>query len=328
MNNRRLILGIDTSNYKTSAALCDTEGILVNDIRRLLKVKQGERGLRQSHALFQHVENLPEIISMVFDIEGYSPDNLCAVIASSRPRNVEGSYMPCFNAGVSAGKNIAAALKIPFFETSHQEGHIEAIISGLTSCPNDFIALHLSGGTCELLKVSRTVSGYDAQIIGGSKDISYGQVLDRIGVAMGMAFPSGEEMDDIATNGSYSEKLLKPIKTDGAYVNLSGIETQAQRLIGSIDNEKLICEVFDKIADSLCKILDSAIKETGLTTAVFAGGVSSSKYISKKLKEYADQKGYNFQFGNQTYSSDNAVGVCLIGGRIYGNEAGESITTE
>ena len=119
-----LILGIDTSNYTTSVALLTTEGEPVANLRRLLTVKEGERGLRQSDALFAHTKNLPELMR---EAEKY----LCgrrplALGVSTRPRNVDGSYMPCFLAGVSIAEGISAMLGAPLFKFSHQCGHVMA----------------------------------------------------------------------------------------------------------------------------------------------------------------------------------------------------------
>ena len=119
------VLGIDTSNYKTSVAVIDAAGNIVCDHRQLLKVKQGERGLRQSDALSQHVMNLPELVRKCFtDID---PDRIRAVACSDKPRPVEGSYMPVFLAGESFARSLAAAMNIDCVPFSHQEGHIEAI---------------------------------------------------------------------------------------------------------------------------------------------------------------------------------------------------------
>ena len=235
--SEKYILGIDTSNYRTSVAIVDTEGCILTDERMLLKVKKGERGLRQSEALFQHVENLPNLFEKL-PTDKYE---LSAVAVSTRPRPVEGSYMPCFKAGYGFGKAVAKSMNIPFYEFSHQEGHIEAIRSNTNiSQGKPFLAWHLSGGTCELLKVNKISYDFlnpedktDIEIIGGSKDISFGQVIDRVGVLLGMNFPAGEEMDNIACETDavvkkYAKTLTK-IKTQGLEFNLSGIETQIQK---------------------------------------------------------------------------------------------------
>ncbi|HVI39802.1 MAG TPA: hypothetical protein VM577_04005, partial [Anaerovoracaceae bacterium] len=171
MQNKDLILGIDTSNYTTSLAITDINGAILTDSRKLLTVKQGERGLRQSHALFQHMENLPD---MLLELYGKVEKNrIGAIAASNRPRPIEGSYMPVFKAGVNYGKVMAASLGVPFFEYSHQEGHLEAVRHGsIFSDETEYLAYHLSGGTCELLHVKKNLF----QILGGSRDMSFGQV--------------------------------------------------------------------------------------------------------------------------------------------------------
>ena len=310
------VLGIDTSNYKTSVAVIDAAGNIVCDHRQLLKVKQGERGLRQSDALFQHVMNLPELVKKCFD--EMDPGRIRAVACSDKPRPVEGSYMPVFNAGNGMAESIAASLKVPCYKFSHQEGHIEAIrFKTIMEKEPELLCYHLSGGTCELLKV--TEQGID--IIGGSKDISFGQVIDRVGVKLGMQFPAGEYMDDAALDVESSSKHLKKINTDGLYFNLSGIETQAGRkaeelIAANEDPSTLIREIMDKLADLLIRVTESACASTSIKKVVFTGGVSSSKYISSILKQYFDNKDIIIEFGDQNLSQDNAVGIALLGGKM------------
>lgn len=316
MHNRsECVLGIDTSNYKTSAAVIDADGNIACDHRQLLRVKQGERGLRQSDALFQHVENLPELIKKCF--EDVDPQRICAVAFSDKPRPVEGSYMPVFKAGTGMGESIAAALKVPAFRFSHQEGHIEAIKSGTPMEDLDeFLCYHLSGGTCELLKVT----GDKIEIIGGSKDISFGQVIDRVGVKLGMQFPAGEDMDAAALKADSSSKLLKKVSTDGLWFNLSGIETQCSRQAEKFTEEgtdaaPLIREVMDRLAKLLIEVTEKASAETSIKNVIFTGGVASSKYISGILKKHFNGSGISIEFGKQSLSQDNAVGIALLGGK-------------
>lgn len=314
-NGTDCVLGIDTSNYKTSVAVIDADGNIVCDHRQLLKVKQGERGLRQSDALFQHVKNLPELIKKCF--EEVDPSRIMAVAYSDKPRPVEGSYMPVFLAGTGMAESISAALNVPCFSFSHQEGHIEAIRFGtpLTK-ENELLCYHLSGGTCELLKVT----GDEIEIIGGSKDISFGQVIDRVGVKLGMQFPAGEYMDASALEAGHVTNHLKKIASDGLYFNLSGIETQANRAADKFiengeDTSPLIREVMDRLAKLLIEITEKASNETSITNVVFTGGVASSVYISSILKKHFEDSKINIEFGDQSLSQDNAVGIALLGGR-------------
>ena len=248
----KYILGIDTSNYKTSVAVTDDKNNIICDQRVFLKVKQGEKGLRQSDALFQHIRNMPYLINEAMKaIAGH----LAAVSFSDRPRPVEGSYMPVFLAGESFGKTIAASLDIPYISFSHQEGHIEAVKAFSAHKDKDrLLACHFSGGTCEVLSIREKNGRYEIKIVGGSKDISFGQVIDRAGVKLGMSFPAGEEMDITAVEASYATDLLTPVKVREGKINLSGIDTQFQRLADNLkyeDRDHLIRELMEKIADAM-----------------------------------------------------------------------------
>ena len=167
------VIGIDTSNYTTSIAWFD--GKNGKNCSRLLDVRQGELGLRQSDALFAHVKRLPTLAEELFC--GTDRSTICAVGVSSRPRAVEGSYMPCFLAGVSAAKTAAAVLGVPCYEFSHQQGHIAAALwsaGRMDLMERPHLAWHLSGGTTELLLVTPCHKNVHAEKIGGSSDISGG----------------------------------------------------------------------------------------------------------------------------------------------------------
>lgn len=315
---------MDTSNYKTSAAVVDRDCNILWDLRTLLKVKQGERGLRQSDALFQHMGNLPQLLERIFNGCAARNAEIRAVAFSERPRPVEGSYMPVFKAGISFGRTAAAALQVPCFGFSHQEGHIEAIkaYSGFGD-KERFLCYHLSGGTCELLEVSQG----NIRIIGGSKDLSFGQAIDRVGVKLGMSFPAGEEMDRLALTADVPSRCLKKIPKDGLFFNLSGLETQcsrqAERLLSESAGDAhqqerqkaLIRELFDKIAQILIEVTRSAAEKSSIRDVMFTGGVSSSQYISRRLKEHFQKTPVCVEFGKQEFSQDNAVGIALLGGK-------------
>ena len=298
-----LILGIDTSNYRTSVALVDLKGEIILNHRELLKVPEGKRGLRQSEAFFQHVNALPDAVESAMEYR----DRIAGISVSTRPRPREGSYMPCFGAGYAAAKELASALNVPLLETSHQEGHVEAIkFFSEFKDEKDIIFYHLSGGTTEAL--------YGDEIVGGTKDISYGQVLDRIGVMLGFSFPSGEFLDQIALNTEHASDALTPIKVKDGWLNLSGIETQAMRSLESICDvearNSLIKEVMDKILDSMVTMSEQLSKKFNTRNLIFSGGVSSSGYIRSQIPKRL--KGYNIVFGSPELSGDNAVGTALI----------------
>ncbi|MBQ4504877.1 MAG: hypothetical protein II983_04320 [Firmicutes bacterium] len=328
-NTKDLVLGIDTSNYTTSVALTDSRRNVIKDERILLSVKQGERGLRQSNALFQHQENLPNLLHRI--LPEYR-ERIGAISVSSRPRPVDGSYMPVFLAGCQTGKILADAFGVPYFEFSHQEGHLKAASFTTTlDWKRPYLAWHLSGGTCELLSVT---PGNDDQesptidIIGGSLDISFGQLLDRLGVAMDLQFPCGKALDTMALAArdhwkeelaEIKEPLFKSIARKGLNFNLSGLETQVLRLYESdtVSPEILVYALFEEICRCLSKVTVKAVEETKMDQVLFTGGVSASRYMRERwddlMKKNRKTK-FCTVFGDIVHSSDNAVGTSILGG--------------
>ncbi len=319
-------LGFDTSNYKTSIAVAGSDGTVVRDVRRFLNVKKGNRGLRQSEALFQHVMNIQDIAPQLMldpDIRG----NIRAVAVSSRPRPEEGSYMPVFNAGISAGRLAAELLGVPCYEFSHQEGHIEAVRrgSGLEQAER-FVSFHFSGGTTEaVLTEDPGAQGEHARytIVGGSRDLAFGQLLDRVGVSLGMEFPCGEEMDAIAVSSDAEPQKLPRIAAKDGFINISGIETCCQRLIGSTSREALIRGIFQEVTHAIEKMTNQIAEKYHVNQFLFAGGVSASRFVRSHLNCDTD-----IYFGDPHMSTDNAAGIALLGGKKYGRQTDHCITAE
>lgn len=358
MSREDCILGIDTSNYKTSVCVLNHDNILC-DLRRFLDVAQGERGLRQSDALFQHLKNLPELME---EVEEIFDGRISAVACSSKPRPVEGSYMPVFLAGEGFARAIGSALRVPVFSFSHQEGHIQAIKSYTEMSEiNEFLACHFSGGTCEVLRV-RTVEEeprliadricgdeqdaplkkagysmisaegafYEIGIVGGSKDISFGQVLDRAGVAMGFPFPAGDKLDEIACSRGKTSAMLTPIRVVDGQINLSGIDTQIKNklknlsLSGSVFNadnqirDELIREIFTKLSDGITEMLRQVCRRTGLRDVIMSGGVLSSRFIREHICDPLEKEDIIVYFDENEngLATDNAVGTALLGGKL------------
>lgn len=333
-----IFLGIDTSNYKTSLAAVNEAGEVLYDISEYLEVPRGDRGLRQSDAFFKHSNRLPDLCEGLFSLI-----DRCAIKAigvSERPRRVEGSYMPCFLAGLNLAKVLSCTLAVPLYAFSHQEGHAAAVIEANDNrIPDeDILFMHLSGGTTEILKCSKDESGYLMEIVGGSLDISFGQLLDRFGVALGFPFPSGMYIDRLASlyRGSGSSGLLPEIRIKEAYFNLSGTETRLMRFAsdfieshpktkisgdGSITNsEELagVChEVMDKIAGVITKAACQICLSQNLKKVYIAGGVASSETLRKIITEKSSSTNLNIAFGSSELSGDNAVGTALLARRRY-----------
>ena len=299
-----MTLGIDTSNYTTSVAVYDGTGY--KHSRKILDVKEGMRGIRQSDGVFIHNRELPDMIAERLRESGRE---IAAVGVSTRPRSVEGSYMPVFTVGHGYARAVAAALGARLFEFSHQDGHIMAGIysaNALELLGEPFISVHLSGGTTEILRTEYDGIGFRNGIIGGTLDISAGQLIDRAGVAMGLKFPCGRELEQLANETDEFFKL--PVSVKGAYMNLSGAET---KLLRGIDGKapKTARSVLLYIRDVLVKTIAHAAEDTGLKKVLVVGGVASNMIIREGLKNLLKPEVY---FGSAELSSDNAVGVAVL----------------
>ena len=320
-----LYLGIDTSNYRTSVAVIGGDGTVLAQRAVLLEVPEGKRGLRQSEAFFMHSNRLPGYIEEIFGPA--DPARIKAVGVSDRPRRIEGSYMPCFLAGVNAAKEISAALRVPVYFFSHQEGHAAAVMeSGGQTPESDTLFFHLSGGTTEALLCRPDDRGYSMEIVGGTRDISAGQLLDRFGTALGMQFPSGVYLDDIAYEAlektgfgavkTAKTGVLPKLRHDDGHFNLSGAETRLMRYAEG-PKDVPVSEVTAELFLSLSKLLiDTTQYLSGKYHAdniYIAGGVASSRTFRAIAERHSQAV---IHFGAPELSGDNAVGTALLAKRM------------
>lgn len=303
-----MIIAIDTSCYTTSLAAIDQEGTVVLDRRLLLRVKPGEKGLRQSEAIFQHLHNLPLLLN-----EQDLGTRLTAVAASIAPRPVAGSYLPVFKVAASFGELLARTAGVPFLATTHQEGHIRAGLDpSQTKDGAPWLAWHISGGTTELLRVTPKTQGYAIQKIGGTSDLQVGQFIDRVGVALGMPFPAGPYLEKLALSEETDDVL--PVVTSGLTLSFSGPESAAQRKIAAgTAGTKLARQVFDCIAKSLFQVSLNAARSFGIQRILMVGGVAANSLIRAQLNHQGAQNGLTFCFAPVQYAGDNAVGVAFLG---------------
>ncbi len=306
-------IGIDTSNYTTSCAACDEEGNVFANVRVPLPVANGERGLRQSDAVFAHVKNLP--LAMDELREAICGKRVLAVGVSERPRRCEGSYMPCFLSGVAAAKSLAAPLDAPVYRFAHQEGHIMAALysAGKTDfAAREFLAFHVSGGTTEVLRVQPAEPGFSVSLLGGSADLHAGQAIDRIGVLMGLKFPCGREMEQLAATCSGKVPPAR-VSVKGAECHLSGLENLAAGLWAKTGDRALVSAfVFEFLAKTLEKMTAGAEALCPGLPIVYAGGVMSNSFLQSRLGKRKES-----YFAAPEFSADNAAGIALLCRKTY-----------
>lgn len=300
-------LGIDTSNYTTSAALFDGERVLRNE-KKLLPVKPGEKGLRQSDAVFHHVRQLPQVLGPLLEEPGHPP---AAVGVSAFPCEEEGSYMPCFLVGKGTGELLGKAWGVPVEPFSHQQGHIAAALYSagrLELLEGEFLAFHVSGGTTEALLVKPDREGIPhAQVAARSLDLKAGQAVDRVGLMLGLSFPCGPELEKLALAWEGMTSYRPVLK--GRDCSLSGIENQCRALLEKGASHP---EVARHCLDAICAVLDRMcqrlLDELGDLPVVFSGGVCSNSLLRKRLGEK-----YKACFAAPEFSSDNAAGAAILG---------------
>ena len=302
------VIGFDTSNYTTSIAYYNTEDS--KNISQLLPVKEGQLGLRQSDAVFHHTKSLPELSGRLFS--DIAIDSVTAIGVSTRPRAVDGSYMPCFMVGYSHAKLLADALHVPLIQCSHQQGHVAAALwsadrMDLMDAPH--LAWHLSGGTTELLLIEPDHGNVSCKKIGGTTDISAGQLIDRTGQMLNLSFPAGKHIDVLSKDSQNTDYFRA--KCADAEFSLSGIQNKVQKYFETChDPAETAGYVLRCVCHTVIRATENALKAYPGLAVVFSGGVASNSM----LRQLAEP--LNPVFAQPHFSTDNAMGVAILADRL------------
>ncbi len=303
-----LYIGLDTSNYTTSAAAFDAATGALWQVKQLLPVKAGELGLRQSDAVFHHVKQLPELIEQLFTEVGTVLPEAFGV--SDRPMEAEGSYMPCFLAGEGTARALAAAAGKPLYRFTHQQGHVMAALYGaerLALRHKPFLAFHVSGGTTEALLVKpHTETVISCTSVARSLDLKAGQLIDRVGGLLGLPFPAGPALDELSRQAD-ATRLPKP-SMEGACCHLSGVENQCRRLLSDgVQPAEVARFCLSSIQAALIGMTEQLLAQYGELPIVYAGGVMSNTLLRAVLQERFDGV-----FAPPSFSADNAAGIAIL----------------
>ena len=338
--SQRVYLGMDTSCYTTSVALLDEAGALVGEARQILSVQPGRCGLQQSEMVFQHTRNLPRLVEEAVEqvlqsgrVEGAETGaasatglaglaagyELAAIGVSGYPRPLEDSYMPAFLAGLSVARSLAAVTGAKLEVISHQENHLEA---GLWSAGGPdverFLLLHASGGTTDVLLAERQQDGrYRITEVGGSLDLHAGQFVDRIGVALGLQFPTGPALEALAQQAELPLEL--PVSVRKLQVSLSGPCTAALRkLEAGAEPAALALGVEHALAETFARVLRNGAQEYRVRDVLLVGGVGSNKYIRQHVEMKLAKLRYPVRLWvpEGRYSCDNATGCAAFARRM------------
>ncbi len=300
-------LGLDTSNYTTSAAYWAEGADAPNQVKRLLPVRPGEMGLRQSDAVFHHTRQLPDML------EALAPamiNGVKAVAASDRPQQTEGSYMPCFLVGWGAARQLAATLQVPLFHFTHQQGHVAAALAGSNSLElrhGPFLAFHVSGGTTDALLVQPDADSIlSCRVVGHSLDLKAGQLVDRVGGMLGLPFPAGPALEALAAEAESGFQVRPTLK--GCDCHLSGVENQCRQRLDRGEPPAAVARFcLDSVQAAIVGMTRAVQAECGTLPVVYAGGVMSNSQLRTALQE-----AFGGRFAPPAYSADNAVGIACL----------------
>ena len=297
------VVGFDTSNYTTSIAIFD--GVSGENCSRLLPVKPGELGLRQSDAVFSHTKSLPELSGRLFS----HAENISAVGVSTRPRAVEGSYMPCFMVGYSHAKLISDLLGVPLIQISHQQGHVAAALwsaGRMDLMDKPHLAWHLSGGTTELLLVEPEGKNVKCTKLGGTSDISAGQLIDRTGVMLDLPFPAGKHVDALSKDAVNTD--LFKVKCTSLEFSLSGVQNKVQQYAAQNPPAETAAYALRCVCHGVKTATENAKKLYPGLEVVFSGGVASNSMLRNVMSDAI--------FAEPAFSTDNAMGVAILAHRM------------
>ena len=307
-------IGFDTSNYTTSIAYFDGKSAI--NCSKLLPVRPGELGLRQSDAVFQHIKSLPELSDRLFSDLDLS--DITAVGVSTRPRAVEGSYMPCFMVGYAQASLLADALHVPLVTCSHQQGHVASAVwsaGRIELLDTAHLAWHLSGGTTELLLVEPQEGNVQCTRIGGTTDISAGQLIDRTGQLLGLPFPSGKHIDELSNSACTKDRFR--VKCEGMRFSLSGVQNKVQQFHEKNNSDaETAAFALRCICTAIHKATEQAMREYPGLPVVFSGGVASNSTLRAEMMQF------NPVFAQPQYSTDNALGVAIVAYRRQRSDYG------
>lgn len=304
---KQIYLGIDTSNYTTSIAISDQTGVVINNIRIPLPVKEGQMGLRQSDACFLHTKNLCALQERI--LQDYQPDQIGAIGVSVSPTDKEGSYMPCFMVGVSIANLLGNLLQVPVYQFSHQQNHVMAALYGSNSLhllDREFLAFHVSGGTTDAMAVRLKDCNFEIEPLASSLDLKAGQAVDRVGGMLGIGFPAGPNLDKLACQSKKQYRIKPTLK--GLDPSLSGVENQCKKML---ENSQLPCDVakycIEFIGAALREMTRRIFVQKGEMPVLFSGGVMSNSILSKQLANE-----FGGFFAPPSFSADNAAGCALL----------------
>ncbi len=313
-----IILGIESSCDDTSAAVIK-DCVLLSNVIASQKVHEAYGGVVPELASRAHQQNIVPVVSEAIKQAGISKSDIDA-IAFTRGPGLPGSL----HVGTSFSKGLALALNIPLVDVNHLHGHVLAHFikdNENTVVPSfPFLCLLISGGNSQIIKVN---SPTDMEIMGQTIDDAAGEAFDKCAKVMGLPYPGGPYIDELAQQGDPNRfKFSKP-HIEGYNYSFSGLKTSF--LYTLRDNIKLNPNFIEEnkadlaaslqktIIDTLMDKFDKAVKATGIRTVAISGGVSANSGVRNAVQRYCDRRGIKAFIPKRSFTTDNAAMIAVAG---------------
>jgi tRNA N6-adenosine threonylcarbamoyltransferase len=312
------ILGIESSCDDTSASIF-IDGKMASNIIDTQKIHQKYGGILPEAASRQHEKNIVAVVDEAIEKAGIKKEDINAV-AFTRGPGLIGSLL----VGTSFAKGFALAMNIPLIEVNHMKAHIMAHFIDEPHPAYPFLCLTVSGGHSQIVKVTEPLK---MEVLGETLDDAAGEAYDKCGKVMGLPYPAGPVIDELAQEGNPDAFTFPDPKVEGLNYSFSGIKTAFLYFVRdrvaldkdfiSKNKHDLAASIQKRINTILLSKLKRAIRETSIFEVAVAGGVSANRGLRELLKHYAAKGNWNLYIAELEYCTDNAAMIAITGHYKY-----------
>ncbi len=312
-----LVLGIETSCDETGVALYDTErGLLADALYSQVELHERYGGVVPELASRDHLRKLTPLIKQVFAEAGVALQDLEGIAYTAGPGLI-GALMT----GASLARSLAFALGIPALGVHHMEGHLLAPLLDQTPPEFPFVALLVSGGHTQLIRVD-AIGEYE--LLGESLDDAAGEAFDKTAKMMGLGYPGGPRLAKLAEQGTQGRFRFPRPMTDrpGLDFSFSGLKTATLTCVNRLKKEAVLDDQAmadvawafqDAVVDTLVIKCKRALKQTGMKRLVIAGGVSANQHLREQLEKNLQGMGGQVFYPSLAYCTDNGAMIAFAG---------------
>ncbi len=309
-----LVFAVESSCDETAVALYKS-GVVAHQLYSQFTIHREHKGVVPELAARSHIEKLIPLTEECLQEAGITKQEIEAVAYTMGP-----GLLPCLMAGASYARSFAYGLGVPSLGIHHLESHILSPLLGQDKPTFPYVTLLVSGGHTQLYEVL----GYgDYRLRGQTRDDAAGEAFDKTAVLLGLSYPGGAALENLAQQGNYvrfnaRHKLTMPMANSGDYnFSFSGIKTQVRYLTEKIDLEEdnlradLAASFQHTVVTGLIDKTISLAQESGISNLAIVGGVSANKYFRNMAQQKARSLGLRVYFAPLEYATDNAAMVAL-----------------